>query len=65
MSRFLVWPMSNEATVFTTAPSDVAGVATCLSKLGIDIISVEGKGFDFSERPCRVVYSKELLFYDH
>lgn len=49
---------------FTTASSDVAGVATCLSKLGIDMIGVEGKGFDFSERPCRVVYSKETLLYD-
>ena len=64
MSQFLVWLLSDETTVFTTASSDVAGVATCLSKLGIDIISVEGKGFDSLERPCRVVYSKETLLCD-
>ena len=64
MSQFLVWLLSDETTVFTTASSDVAGVAACLSKLGIDIIGVEGKGFYPSERPCRVVYSKEVLLYD-
>ena len=64
MSQFLVWLLSNETAVFTTASSDVAGVATCLSELGIDIICIEGKGFDCSERPCRVVYSKETLLCD-
>ena len=64
MSQFLVWLLSHETTVFTTASSDVAGVATCLSKFGIDIISVEGKGFESFERPCRVVYSKETLLCD-
>ena len=64
MSQFLVWLLSDETTVFTTASSDVAGVATCLSKLGVDFISVDGKGFDPSERPCRVVYSKETLLCD-
>lgn len=64
MSQFLVWLLSNKTTTFTTASSDIVGVATCLSKLGIDIISVEGKGFDSSETPCRVVYSKETLLCD-
>ena len=64
MSQFLVWLLSNETAVFTTASLDVAGVATCLSELGIDVICIEGKGFDSSERPCRVVYSKETLLCD-
>lgn len=64
MSQFLVWLLSNESNLFTTASSDVAGVANCLSKLGIDIISVEGKGFDSLETPCRVIYSKETLLRD-
>ena len=64
MSHFLVWPLSGDTQIFTTASSDVAGVAACLSRLGIDIISIEGKGFDSLERPCRVVYSKETLVFD-
>ena len=62
MTHFLVWLLSNQTADFVTASSDVAGVATCLSKLGIDIISVEGEGFYPCEKPCHLVYSKASLF---
>ena len=62
MTHFLVWLLSNQTADIVTASSDVAGVAICLSKLGIDIISVEGEGFYPCEKPCRLVYSKASLF---
>ena len=62
MALFLVWLLSNETQEFVTASSDVAGVATCLSKLGIDILSIDGEGYYPSEKPCRLVYSKKGLF---
>ena len=59
--HFLIWLLGKETTEFTTASSDVAGLAACLSTLGIDIITVEGKGFRSSEKPCRLIYSEENL----
>lgn len=61
MAHFLVWLLGNETTDFATTSSDVAGVAAYLLKLGIDVISIEGNGFYPSEKPCRLVYSKQSL----
>lgn len=53
--------MNNETTEFTTPSSDVAGLAFCLSQLGIDILQVEDKRFRTTEKLCRLIYSEDNI----
>jgi hypothetical protein len=56
MVRFLVWLLAENSDTYITPSSDVAGVATCLFQLGIDILSVEGLGESPLPTPCRLKY---------
>ena len=57
--EFLAWLLGKETAEFTTPSSDVAGIALCLSQLGVDILQVKGKGFRTTEKPCCLTYSAE------
>ena len=57
--EFLTWLLGKETAEFTTPSSDVAGLAFCLTQLGVDILQVEGKGFKTTEKPCCLIYSVE------
>lgn len=61
MEDFLLWLLSDSTETFTTSSSDIAGTAMCLSRLGIDILAVEGLGSSPSHSYCRLIYSKNSL----
>lgn len=63
MEDFIFWLLGSQDTEFRTASSDVAGVADCLSNVGIDVVAVSGPGFGSGSytRPCSVVYSKDSI----
>jgi hypothetical protein len=63
MVDFLVWLLTGSTDTYTTPSSDVAGVATCLSKLGIDILSVGGLGEMPMDTPCRLKYCPETIYH--
>ncbi|KAF2877624.1 hypothetical protein BDV95DRAFT_481536 [Massariosphaeria phaeospora] len=69
MIQFLIWLLAESGEDFTTQSSDVAGVASCLSELGIDLLSVEGLGEAGDGRAsltsCRVRYSSEAIMRVH
>ena len=61
MEEFLLWLLSDLTDRYTTSSSDIAGLAACLSELGIDILSIEGLGAQPRDTSCRLVYSKTSL----
>ncbi|KAH0565505.1 hypothetical protein GP486_001099 [Trichoglossum hirsutum] len=61
MERFLVWLLDGDSDTYTTSSSDVAGVGLCLSKLGIDILGVDGLGERESSTPCRLKYGQDVI----
>lgn len=61
MADFLFWLLSGQTEVLTTPSSDVAGVAVVLSKLGFDILSVDGWGVSGRETTCKLVYMPVLV----
>jgi hypothetical protein len=61
MENFLVWLFAGEGETYTTASSDIAGVGLCLSKLGIDILSVAGLGEEPAKTRCRLNYDREAI----
>ena len=62
MADFLVWLLAGKTQTYVTPSSDVAGVAVCLSKLGIDVLNVEGLLEETQEAPCRLVYSPQASY---
>lgn len=65
MEEYLVWLWGGQSNEFKTSSSDVVGVAICLLRLGIDVISVEGLGFRRAETACLLVYSRESFLHSH
>ena len=61
MADFLYWLLSGDTDTLTTPSSDVAGVAKVLSKIGFDILCVEGWGENARDTPCKVVYTPALV----
>lgn len=61
MADFFYWLLSGDTETLTTPSSDVAGVAKVLSKIGFDILSVEGWGEDARDTACKVVYAPALI----
>jgi hypothetical protein len=66
MAHFLTWLLAQSGEDYTTQSSDVAGIAFCLSELGLDILSVKR----FGERPkppvsCRLHYNVEATMNAH
>ncbi|KAF4636843.1 hypothetical protein G7Y89_g1256 [Cudoniella acicularis] len=58
---FLVWLLADNSETYTTPSSDIAGIALCLSQLGIDILSVEGFGVPCLPTACRLMYNQEAV----
>ncbi|MCJ1378281.1 hypothetical protein MMC17_001378 [Xylographa soralifera] len=63
MARFLLWLLTENSETYTTSSSDIAGVATSLSKLGIDVLNVHGLGDDSLEPSCTLIYSSEAYIH--
>ncbi|RSL52235.1 hypothetical protein CEP54_011038 [Fusarium duplospermum] len=64
VEEFLTWLLGSHEPFFKTASSDVAGVAVCLSQLGIDIIDVQStESLETSQRPCTVIYSAQPFLH--
>lgn len=62
LREFLVWLLTEHTEEYVTPSSDVAGVAVCLSELGIDILSIEGFGEHHSgSTSCHVRYDAQLI----
>lgn len=61
MIDFLVWMLAGSTETLTTPSSDIAGLAMCISHLGIDILSVRDFGFKSRNTPCYVIYSKDSV----
>ncbi|KAK2136104.1 hypothetical protein NOF04DRAFT_1338287 [Fusarium oxysporum II5] len=65
IEAFVLWLLRSNTDSFETVSSDVAGVATCLCSLGIDVLSVEGGMFASNPRgSCHVIYSREPFLHD-
>ncbi|KAF5984642.1 hypothetical protein FCOIX_2531 [Fusarium coicis] len=65
IEAFVLWLLGSNTDSFETVSSDVAGVATCLCSLGIDVLSVEGGFFESNPRgSCHVIYSKDPILHD-
>ncbi|KAK3172915.1 hypothetical protein OEA41_006241 [Lepraria neglecta] len=60
--RFLYWLLAENTSQFPTSSSDLAGIATCLSETGFDLLSIHGFVSSSLETPCRLVYE---LSQDH
>lgn len=58
---FLQWLMAGETESYTTPSSDAAGIGDCLSRLGIDILTVGGLGEEPDATPCRLEYSSHFI----
>lgn len=56
VSRFLYWLLAENTAQFLTSSSDLAGIATCLSETGFDLLSIHGFLIHSSETPCRLIY---------
>lgn len=63
VAHFLTWLLSESGESFTTPSSDVAGIASCVSRLGLDICGVEGEGYPPMNKPCRVIYSPDARLH--
>ncbi|KAF2194836.1 hypothetical protein K469DRAFT_706319 [Zopfia rhizophila CBS 207.26] len=61
MVDFVVWLLAESSESYVTPSSDVAGVALCLSQLGIDILSVEGFGQPDLPTSCRLIYNQYAI----
>jgi hypothetical protein len=61
---FLVWLLGSEDPEFFTSSSDIAGIALCLSYLGLDLISVEGLGPSVRRSACIVIYSSDGFLHE-
>jgi hypothetical protein len=64
LEGFLVWLLGSEDPEFFTSSSDIAGIALCLSRLGLDLISVEGMGLLIRKSACVVIYSIEGFLHE-
>jgi hypothetical protein len=64
MVEFLCWPLTDNSEVYQTSSSDVAASAYCLSRLGIDVLSVSGLGQDDLETSCQLRYMPKSIFSD-
>ncbi|KAL2679072.1 hypothetical protein Neosp_009828 [[Neocosmospora] mangrovei] len=64
VEEFLTWLLGSHEPFFKTPSSDVAGIAICLSQLGIDIIDVQSaESLETSQRPCTVIYSAQPFLH--
>ncbi|RSM20232.1 hypothetical protein CDV31_001029 [Fusarium ambrosium] len=64
VEEFLTWLLGSHEPFFKTASSDVAGMAVCLSRLGIDIIDVQStESLETNQRPCTVIYSAQPFLH--
>ncbi|KAK7424053.1 hypothetical protein QQX98_000663 [Neonectria punicea] len=59
MVSFLCWLIADKSESYVTSSSDVAGVAWCLSQIGIDVLSVSGLGEPPGPGPIRLEYNPE------
>jgi hypothetical protein len=58
---FLGWLLTENSETYITPSSDVAGIAYCLSQLGVDILSVEGLERPCLPTACRLIYNQEAI----
>lgn len=56
MVKFLVWLITDRSEQHITPSTDVAGVGLCLSQLSIDVLGVQGLGFDDLSAPIQLQY---------
>ncbi|CVL07242.1 uncharacterized protein FMAN_15348 [Fusarium mangiferae] len=64
VEEFLTWLLGSHEPFFKTSSSDVAGIAICLSQLGIDIIDVQSvESLEASQRPCTVIHSAQPFIH--
>lgn len=56
ITEFLIWLLSGQSEAFTTASSDIAGIALCLNHLGFDTLAVHGLGNEPPRSNCRLIY---------
>ncbi|KAF2739598.1 hypothetical protein EJ04DRAFT_606095 [Polyplosphaeria fusca] len=57
----LYWLLSGNAESYTSVSTDAAGIALCLSRLGIDILSVSGLGHKSTRAtPCQLRYNSNV-----
>ncbi|KAK0508209.1 hypothetical protein JMJ35_009293 [Cladonia borealis] len=54
--HFLYWMLAENTHQFLTSSSDLAGIATCLSETGFDLLSIHGFIGNSSDTPCRLMY---------
>jgi len=64
MAEFLTWLLAGDSEEYVTNSSDVAGVATCLSKLGFTILSIRGLGDDSYETSCTLNYTPASFLHN-
>ena len=58
IARFLCWLLADNVPQFTTSSSDLAGIATCLSETGFDLLSIHGFIGNSLETSCRLIYEQ-------
>ncbi|MCJ1438152.1 hypothetical protein MMC27_007539 [Xylographa pallens] len=63
MAQFLLWLLTENSETYSTSSSDIAGVATSLSELGIDVLNVHGLGDDSLGSSCTLIYSSEAYLH--
>ncbi|KAF4454149.1 hypothetical protein F53441_3284 [Fusarium austroafricanum] len=62
MVSFLVWLLTDKSDSHTTQSSDVAGVAWCLSRIGIEVLGVCGPNMLPSEAPIQLQYNPDAAW---
>lgn len=62
MVQFLLWLLKDHGeTTFTTSSSDIAGVAFCLRKLGMEILSIDNFMEPHLPTQRRLIYSHDAI----
>ena len=59
VEEFLLWLLAGQTDTYTTPSSDIAGIALCLSQLGIDVLSIDGLGLQPQDTSCRLIYTTD------
>ena len=61
VATFLVWLLAESSEMYMTPSSDIAGIALCLSRLGMDTLAVEGFGVTCLPTSCQLIYTRDSV----
>lgn len=58
VATFLVWLLAESSEMHMTPSSEIAGIALCLSRLGMDTLAVEGLGVTCLPTSCQFICTR-------